>query len=55
MALVKVKDILRHATDNKYGVAAVNTLNIETIKYIIMAAEDERMPVIVQFYPGFSD
>lgn len=55
MALVKVKDILRHATDNKYGVAAVNTLNIETIKYIIMAAEEERMPVIVQFYPGFSD
>lgn len=35
--------------------AAINTLNIETVKYVIEAAERERVPIIVQFYPGFSD
>lgn len=29
--------------------------NIETVKYVIEAAERERVPIIVQFYPGFSD
>ena len=38
MALVKVKDILKHATEHKYGVAAINTINVETIKYAILAA-----------------
>ena len=51
----KVKDILTYATENKFGVAAINTLNIETVKYVIEAAERERVPIIVQFYPGFSD
>ncbi|HEX2985186.1 MAG TPA: class II fructose-bisphosphate aldolase [Caproiciproducens sp.] len=55
MPKVKVIDILRHATEHHYGVAAVNTLNIETVKYIIEAAEKERVPIIVQFYPGFSE
>lgn len=55
MALVKVKDILEHATEHKYGVAAINTVNVETIKYAILAAEQEKVPLIVQFYPGFSD
>ncbi|WP_230399370.1 class II fructose-bisphosphate aldolase [Novisyntrophococcus fermenticellae] len=55
MALVKVKDILKHATEHKYGVAAINTINVETIKYAILAAEQEKVPLIVQFYPGFSD
>lgn len=53
MPQVQVKDVLRHATEHRYGVAAVNTLNIETVKYVIEAAERERVPVIVQFYPGF--
>lgn len=47
--------ILTYATENKFGVAAINTLNIETVKYVIEAAERERVPIIVQFYPGFSD
>ena len=53
MPRVHVNTLLKHATENKYGVAAVNTLNVETVKYIIEAAERERVPVIVQFYPGF--
>ncbi len=53
MSRVKVKDILQHATEHHYGVAAVNTVNVETARYIIQAAEREQVPVIVQFYPGF--
>lgn len=55
MALVKVKDILIHATEHKYGVAAINTINVETIKYAIFAAEQEKVPLIIQFYPGLCD
>ena len=55
MPRVKVNELLKHATENRYGVAAVNTLNIETVKYVIAAAERERVPVIVQFYPGFEN
>ena len=39
MPKAKVKDILTYATENKFGVAAINTLNIETVKYVIEAAE----------------
>ena len=53
MSLVKVSELLKHATENHYGVAAINTINYETIRCAIQAAEAERVPVIVQFYPGF--
>lgn len=52
MSLVKVNEILRHAWKHKYGVAAINTLNYETIKCAVAAAEAERVPVILQFFPG---
>ena len=52
MSLVKVNEILQHATEHKYGVAAINTLNYETIKCAVAAAEAERVPVIIQFFPG---
>ena len=35
MALMKVKDILQHATENHYGVAAINVFNYETVKWEI--------------------
>lgn len=53
MSLVKVNELLQHATENHYGVAAINTINYETIRCAILAAEAERVPVIVQFFPGF--
>lgn len=31
MPRVHVNTLLKHATENKYGVAAVNTLNVETV------------------------
>lgn len=52
MPLVKVNELLTHATENRYGVAAINTINYETVRCAVMAAEAERVPVIVQFYPG---
>lgn len=53
MTRVRVKDVLVHATENKYGIAAINVFNYETIKWVISAAEKEKMPIIVQLYPGF--
>ena len=53
MSLVKVNELLQHATEHHYGVAAINTINYETISCVVAAAEAERVPVIIQFYPGF--
>ena len=53
MPLAKVKDVLTHATENRYGVVAVNVFNYETVKWVAQAAEQERVPVIIQLYPGF--
>lgn len=55
MALIKVSKILRDAMENQYGVAAINVFNYESVKWAVMAAEEERMPIIIQFYPGFSE
>lgn len=53
MPLVKVNELLQHATEHHYGVAAINTINYETIQCAVAAAENERVPIIIQFYPGF--
>ena len=53
MPLVKVSDLLCHATEHHYGVAAINTFNFETVKWAIQAAELEKSPIIVQLYPGY--
>lgn len=53
MALMQVKDILQHATENHYGVAAINVFNYETVKWAAEAAGRERVPLIIQLYPGF--
>ena len=55
MPLKKTKEILTHATQNKYGVLAAVTFNFETVKWAIKAAEQEKMPVIILFYPGFGN
>ena len=53
MPLVKTIDLLRHATERRYGVAAINTYNYETMLWVAKAAEREGLPVIIQLYPGF--
>ena len=55
MPRVHVNTLLKHATENKYGVAAVNTLNVETVKYIIEAAEREREIRSISCGPSLSE
>jgi len=54
MGLTSVKDILRHASAHSYGVPAINVFNYESVRWAVMAAEEERMPIIIQFYPGYT-
>ena len=53
MSLIKVNKLLQHATEHHYGVPAINVINTETIRYAIQAAEDEHMPIIIQYWPGY--
>lgn len=53
MPLAKVNEVLKHATENHYGVAAVNTFNYETVKWVAEAANREKIPVIIQLWPGY--
>jgi len=52
MAIEKVSTILKDAAKHGYGVPAINVFNYETIKWAIQAAQEERYPIIIQFYPG---
>lgn len=53
MSLVKVKDLLTHAQKHGYGVPAINVFDYNSIKFAAMAAEEARMPLIIQYFPGF--
>ncbi len=55
MTLKKVSNILVDAAQKKYGVAAFNLFNFESISWLIEAAEEEKMPVIAMLYPACSD
>lgn len=55
MSRVSVKEILTHATEHHYGVPAINVFNYETIKWAVEAAEQERLPIIIQLWPGFRE
>lgn len=50
--LVSMKAILDDANKNYYGVMAMNSINMEMARAGIMAAEEERSPIIIQFGPG---
>jgi len=53
MSFEKAGDIIREARKNKYGVAAFNAFNYETMKFAVEAAEQAGKPVILQHYPGW--
>lgn len=58
--LVGLKEILKDASVRGYAVPAFNVYNMETVMGVIRAAEEEKSPVIVQFYSrlattGFAD
>ncbi len=48
MALINLKDLLKHAQENKYAVGAFNVTNLGFIDTVIDAAVEQRSPVILQ-------
>ena len=48
--LVNLQTILQDAEKNSYAVPAFNVYNMETVMGVIRAAEEQRAPVIIQFY-----
>ncbi|MFT4343613.1 MAG: class II fructose-1,6-bisphosphate aldolase [Candidatus Woesearchaeota archaeon] len=50
--LVSGDEILRKATEGKYGVAAYNFVNMEILQVIIQAANEEKSPLIIATSEG---
>ena len=48
--LVNFQTILKDADEKGYAVPAFNVYNMETVMGVIAAAEEQRSPVIIQFY-----
>ncbi|MCL2639425.1 MAG: class II fructose-bisphosphate aldolase [Phycisphaerales bacterium] len=55
MALENVKTIVRCADENGFAALAVNVFDYVTARWAIMAAEREKLPVILAFYPGWEN
>jgi fructose-bisphosphate aldolase class II len=52
MNLVPMGYLLRRALKHKYAVPALNIANLETVKNVLIAANELRAPVIVAVYHG---
>lgn len=52
MALISMRQLLDHAAENNYGVAAFNVNNLEQIQSIMEAARETNSPVIIQASRG---
>ena len=52
MALISLRQLLDHAAENNYGVAAFNVNNLEQIQAIMEAAKETNSPVILQASRG---
>ena len=52
MALIPLRQLLDHAAENDYGVAAFNVNNMEQIQAIMEAADETDSPVIIQASRG---
>ena len=52
MPLVPMRQLLDHAAENEYGLAAFNVNNMEQIQAIMQAAEETESPVIIQASRG---
>ena len=55
MALVTMKEMLIAARKEKRAVGAFNAGNYETARAVLMAAEKENQPVIIQLYNRLFD
>lgn len=52
MSFVPVKDLIQKAQKGRYAVGAFNCNNMEIVQAIVMAAEAEKSPVIIQASQG---
>ncbi len=52
MALISMRQLLDHAAENGYGVAAYNVNNLEQVKAVMEAADECNSPVIMQGSAG---
>ena len=48
---VSMKEMLKHASENKYAIMAVNCINLEQAKAICEAAAEEASPAIIDIAP----
>ena len=48
MAIISLRQLLDHASENNYGVPAFNVNNLEQIRAIMEGANEVNSPVIVQ-------
>jgi len=52
MALVTLKEILTHATENNYAVGSFNAVDFNILRGLVAAAEQERAPIILNLGQG---
>lgn len=55
MGLTKVKEILKMADENRFAAAAIDVFDFQSADWVIKAAEREKVPVILMFYPDMSN
>ena len=55
MSFISMHELLRFAEEHCFGVPAINVFNYESIKFAVKAAEEARMPIIIQYYPGLAE
>lgn len=51
MSLVSVREILRMADENRFAVAAIDVFDYQSAQWVVKAAEREKLPVLLMFYP----
>lgn len=54
MGSMKVRDILKMADENRFAVAAIDVFDYQSAAWVVKAAEREKMPVLLMFYPDMS-
>jgi len=52
MALVSLRQLLDHAAEQNYGLAAFNVNNMEQVHAVMQAADEVNSPVILQGSAG---
>lgn len=52
MALVTLREVLTHAKDNNYAVGSFNAVDVNMLRGLIAAAEQERSPIIINLGQG---